>query len=90
MNKAELAARVATQTSLSEVGADVAVNAVFSTIADTLVGGETVTIARFGTFSTKSRPARQGRKPAHGRKHRQRRLEPPAFKAGETLRDAVN
>ena len=90
MNKAELAARVATQTSLSEVGADVAVNAVFSTIADTLAGGETVTIAHFGTFSTKSRPARQGRNPRTDESIASAASNRPAFKAGETLRDAVN
>ena len=32
--------------------------AVFSTIADALASGETVTIAGFGAFSTRSHPAR--------------------------------
>ena len=63
MNKAELSACKATETSLSRAGADDAVTAVFSTIDDVLASGETVTIAGFGTFSVRSRAARQGRNP---------------------------
>lgn len=61
MTKAQLAARVAAQASMSRAGADAAVNAMFSAIADALAGGETVTIAGFGTLSTKSRPGRNPR-----------------------------
>ena len=63
MNKAERSAHIATETSLSRAGANDAVTAVFSTIADTLASGETVRIAGFDTFLTRSRPARQGRTP---------------------------
>ena len=55
MTKTQLAARVAAQVSMSRAGADAAVNAVFSTIADALAGGETVTIAGFGTFLARRR-----------------------------------
>ena len=58
MTKPQLAARVAAQASMSRAGDDAAVNALFSTIADALAGGETVTIAGFGTFSTQSKSAR--------------------------------
>ena len=66
MTKGQLAARVADQTRMSRAGADAAANAVFSTIAHALAGSETVIIAGFGTFSTKWRPARQGRDPRKG------------------------
>ena len=90
MTKTQLAARVAAQASMSRAGAHAAVNAVFSTIADALAGGETVTIAGFGTFSTKSRPARQGRNPQTGESIAIAASTAPSFKAGKTLRDAVN
>ena len=38
------------------------VAAVFAAVGDSLAKGEPVSIAGFGTFTTRSRPARQGRK----------------------------
>ncbi len=89
MNKRELAAQVAAGTSLSKSDADAAVSAVFSVIADALAGGETVTIAGFGAFSTRSRPARPGRNPRTGETITIAASTAPSFKAGKTLRDAV-
>ena len=89
MNKRELAAQVAASTSLSQSDADAAVRAVFSAIADALAGGETVTIAGFGAFSTRSRPARPGRNPRTGETITIAASTAPSFKAGKTLRDAV-
>ena len=63
MNRAELSACIATETSQSKAGADDAVTAVFSTIYDALATGETDRIDGFGTFSMTSRPARQSRNP---------------------------
>ena len=44
----------------------------FRAVGDSLAKGEPVSIAGFGTFTTKSRPARQGRNPPHRRGHRYR------------------
>ena len=90
MNNAELSARVATRTSMSKVGADAAVNTVFPAIAHALAGCETVTIVGFGTFSTKSRPARPGRNPRTGETIAIAASSAPTFKACKTLREAVN
>ena len=68
---------------MSWMGADAAVGALFSTSADALAAGGTVSIAGFETFSKKSRPPRQGRNPRAASNR-------PSFKAGRTLRDAVN
>ena len=51
--------------------------------------GETVTIAGFGPFSTRSRPARPGRNPRTGETTTIAASITPSFKAGKTLRDAV-
>ena len=90
MNKSELASRIAAEASLSRAAADRAVGATFSVIAETLAGGETVTIAGFGTFATRSRAARQGRNPATGEPIDIAATTAPSFKAGKTLRHAVN
>lgn len=89
MNKAELPARVAARTSMSKAGADATVSVVFSTIADALASGETVRSAGFGTFSVKSRPARQGRYPRTGESIDIAASNTPSFKPGKTLRDIV-
>ena len=88
MNNRQLAAHVAAKTSLSKSHA-AAVSAVFSAIADALAGGETVTIAGFGAFSTRSRPVRPGRNPRTGETITIAASTAPSFKAGKTLRDAV-
>ena len=78
MNKSDLAARVANQTSMSSSGANAAVNAAFSAIAGV------------GTFSTNSHPARKGRNPRTGETIAIADSTAPSFKAGKTLREAVN
>lgn len=90
MKKSDLASHVATQASLSKSVADGAVTAVFAAISDALAREEAVTIAGFGTFSTKRRPARQGRNPRTGESITISASKVPSFKAGKTLRDAVN
>jgi len=90
MNKSELSARVADAVSLSGTQAASAVNAVFLAIADALARGETVTVAGFGTFTTRRREARQGRNPRTGESITIAASTTPAFKAGKALRDAVN
>ena len=90
MTKAELAALVATQTSMSKTAADAAVNAVVSAIVDALASGEPVTIAGFGSFTPKSRPARQGRNPRTQESIAIAASNRTSLKAGKHLRDAVN
>ena len=89
MTKSELSTHVAAQASLSKAAADRAVNAVFSAITGALAKEETVTIAGFGTFATKRRPARQGHNPRTGESITIAASKTPSFKAGKSLRDAV-
>ena len=67
MTRSELSAQLASHFSLDKASADRMVAAVFAAIGDSLAKGEAVSIAGFGTFATKSRPARQGRNPRSGR-----------------------
>ena len=90
MTKSELSTHVAAQASLTKASADAAVSAVFSAITDALANGETVTLTGFGTFSVRSREARQGRNPRTGESITIAASNIPAFKAGKALRDAVN
>ena len=79
MNRSELSSRVAADASLSKAGADSVIDAVFSTITDTLARGESVAIAGFGTFTPRARAARgQGaiRKPVSPSPSPPRRCRP--------------
>ena len=90
MNRTELSAQLAAQLTLDKTSADRMVAAVFAAVGDSLAKGEPVSIAGFGTFTTKSRPARQGRNPRTGEAIAIAASTAPAFKPGKALRDAVN
>ena len=83
MNKAELVSHVAAETSTTTAAAERMVGAVFSAIADALAGDEPVAIAGFGTFSTRDRPAREGRNPRTGETIAIAASRTPAFKPGK-------
>ena len=90
MNKSEIAGRVADRTGVGRSAAGDAVDAVFEAIAEALAKGEDVRVLGFGTFGTRSRPARTGRNPRTGESLNIAASTTPAFKAGRPLRDAVN
>ena len=90
MNRSELSAQLAAEFSLDKGAADRMVAAVFAAIGDSLARGDAVSIAGFGTFATKNRPARLGRNPRTGEAIAITASTAPAFKPGKALRDAVN
>ena len=65
------------------------VDVVFTAIGDALTGGETVAIVGFGTSSTKTRPAHEGRHPTTGEPITIRALRRHSFKAAMATREAV-
>ena len=87
MNKGELSKEVANAAGLSQADAGAAVDAVFDTIASTVKNREQVAIAGFGTFSAKTRSARDGRNPATGEKIRIPEKTSAAFKPATALKD---
>ena len=84
-----MADRLAGRTGLSKSAANEAVDGVFAAIVDALADGEEVRIAGFGTFGTRSRPARIGRNPRTGEAVSISASTSPTFKAGKTLKDTV-
>ena len=90
MKKSDIAGRVADRIGLSQSAAGNTVDAVFVAGCDALANGEEVRIVGFGTFTTKSRPARTGRNPQTGESLSIQASTAPAFKLGKALKDAVN
>ncbi|MDE0432846.1 MAG: HU family DNA-binding protein [Bryobacterales bacterium] len=90
MNKTDVAERLADRTGMSKALSRDAVDGVFAAIGKALTDGEEVRIAGFGTFGTRNRPARAGRNRRIGEAVSIPASTAPTFKAGKTLKDAVN
>ena len=88
-NKAELIEIVASSTGLTKKDATAEVDAVFSTIQETLAKGEKVQLIGFGNFEVRERAARKGRNPQTGQEIQIAASKVPAFKPGKALKDAV-
>ena len=88
-NKQDLIAKVAEATELTKKDSAVAVEAVFSAVADYLAAGENVQLIGFGNFEVRERAARKGRNPQTGKEIKIAASKVPAFKAGKALKDAV-
>ena len=89
MNKGDLIDQVAKVVNTKK-DAQAAVNAVFSSIAQTLKNQEAVTIIGFGTFKINRRSARKGRHPQTGAEIEIKAANVPKFVPGKALKDAVN
>ena len=91
MNKSELLVNISEKSGLKKVEAERALNAFIETVTESLKKEEKVQLVGFGTFETRDRKAREGRNP---RKPDEVIKIPaskaPLFKAGKTLKEAVN
>ncbi len=90
MNKSELIDAIAASADLPKAAAGRALDAVIETIESTLKDGDQVSLVGFGTFSVKDRAARTGRNPQTGAPIEIAAAKIPSFKAGKSLKDAVN
>ena len=68
MSKAELVAALVVKTGLKKKEAELVVPAFLEVIVEALKENDTIRLAGFGTFSTKTRAARNGRNPSTGAK----------------------
>lgn len=90
MNKAELATQIAETLGVSKKMGEDFVAAFEGTVTKTLVDGNEVTIAGFGTFSSKVRAGRMGVNPQNpSEKIKIPSVTVPKFKAGKALKDAL-
>lgn len=90
MNRKELVDELATKTGCSKADAERGLSAMLEIISDTLKTGDSISLVGFGTFEVRSRAARTGRNPKTGEELKIEASKVPAFKAGTTLKAAVN
>lgn len=90
MNRKELVDALASKTETTKAEADRAIAALIEIITTALKKGDNVALVGFGTFEVRKRAARNGRNPATGAPLKIKASKAPAFKAGATLKAAVN
>ena len=90
MNRKELIDALAEKTDSSKADADRSIGALIEIITATLKKGDRVALVGFGTFEVRKRAARTGRNPQTGAELKIKAAKVPAFKAGATLKAAVN
>ncbi|GIU02197.1 transcriptional regulator [Shewanella sairae] len=90
MTKTELVAKMIEKSELSKKEVEAALNALIGTITETLKADEEITLVGFGTFKVSKRAERVGRNPRTGEPLTIAAANVPSFKAGKTLKDAVN
>ena len=90
MNRKEFAEALASKTETSKAEADRTIGAVIEIISGALKKGDSVSLVGFGSFEVRKRAARIGRNPKTGAELKIKASKVPAFKAGATLKAAVN
>jgi DNA-binding protein HU-beta len=90
MNRHELIDALAAKTDNTKTGADRNIAALIEIITATLKKGDNVSLVGFGSFEVRKRAARVGRNPKTGAELKIKASKVPAFKAGATLKAAVN
>jgi len=91
MTKAELIEALVDRIDrLTKKEAELIVNTVLKSIADSLATGDKVELRGFGSFKVKDRRSREGRNPKTGEKVSVDAKRVPYFKAGKELRERVN
>ncbi|PAV06585.1 hypothetical protein CBG25_05640 [Arsenophonus sp. ENCA] len=90
MNKTELINQIAEKADLTKKDSEKVLNAFIETVTEALKAGDDVQLVGFGSFQVKQRAARDGRNPKTGETLKIAAANVPSFKAGKTLKDAVN
>ncbi len=90
MNRKELIEALASKTDSTKADADRSIAAIIDIVAATLKKGDSISLVGFGSFEVRKRAARTGRNPKTGAELKIKASKVPAFKAGATLKAAVN
>lgn len=90
MNKAELIEKISKDASMTKTQANYILDSLTDTIISTMKKGDRISLVGFGTFSTVSRSARNGRNPQTGAIIKIKAKKVPKFKAGKDFTESIN
>jgi len=89
MNKSELVEAIANGSGVTKAAANKVLDTFMQTVTDALKSGDQVVLPGFGSFSTGNRSARTGRNPQTGQAIQIKASRVAKFKAGKSLKEAV-
>ena len=89
MTKADIVNQVFENVALPRKEAQAIVEVIFNTVKQTLVAGESLKLAGFGTFTTKKKTARVGRNPKTKEEVEITPRRVVTFRASEFLKEAI-
>ena len=89
MNKSELIDAIAASTGETKRSVGDVLDGVIGEVQNAVSRGEKVTLPGFGTFERRDRSARTARNPRTGEEIQVPATQVPAFKAGQSFKDAV-
>ena len=90
MSKKEFVDAYAKATGETKKRSEELVNQFLDTVEESLLKGDSVQFVGWGTFDVQKRAARTGRNPQTGEEIKIAASKAPVFKAGKSLKDAVN
>ncbi len=90
MNRKELVDALSAKTDSTKADAERNIAALIEIITATLKKGDSISLVGFGSFEVRKRAARIGRNPKTGAELKIKASKVPAFKAGASLKAAVN
>lgn len=90
VNKSELIDAIAKVSGLTKTDTGRALDGFLQAVTENLSRGKSVALVGFGTFAVKNRAERKGRNPQTGQEITIKAATVPSFKAGKSLKDAVN
>ncbi len=90
LSKGDLVKKISEIASISKAAAEKALDGLVDTITSALKKGMDVALVGFGTFTVSKRKARKGRNPQDGSVVNIPAKKVPKFKAGKSLKEAVN
>lgn len=91
MTKSDLVEKIADKNrNISKKDIEIIVNTIFDSMKNSLIRKERIEIRGFGSFTVKSRNAREGRNPKTGEVVHITQKCVPYFKVGKELRERVN
>ena len=89
MNKSELIDAIASESKLTKADTQKALDAFMKVTAQTLKGGDKITLVGFGTFSVSQRSERTGRNPQTGKELKIAAKKVVKFKPGADLSSKI-
>ena len=90
MNKGQLVDKITEAADITKASAGRALESLIGAVSADLADGGDVALVGFGTFKVSARAARKGRNPQTGAEIQIAASNAPGFKAGKSLKDAVN